>query len=69
MDIVRRAYLETLKEIEPDTDSATYFHELMRKNMVRWIELRVYGKRDWPKELGEYPQALASRMRLAGELK
>ena len=24
--------------------------------MVRWIKLRVYSKRDWPSELGEYPK-------------
>jgi hypothetical protein len=68
MDIVRRAYLETLKEIEPDTDSATYFHERMRQNMVRWIELKAYSRSDWPKEMGAYPVKLAQEIRLSGKL-
>ena len=57
MDIVRRAYLLTIKELPQDA-SLMAFHNAMTFNMVRWIKLRVYAKRDWPSELGEYPKEL-----------
>jgi len=56
MDMIRRAYIQTRKEVPSGTIEA--FHETMIMNMVRWIKLRVYSKRDWPREFGEYPKHL-----------
>lgn len=63
MDIVREAYLKTLRKIEPEAESASYFHDLMRKNMVSLVESGRYTRSDWPAELGEYPRALAKTIR------
>jgi hypothetical protein len=53
MDMVRRAYLAAAKE-KPTTLEQLQNNMVML--MVRWIKLRVYSKRDWPSELGEYPK-------------
>lgn len=62
MDMVRRAYIQARKEVHP-MDPNEMLHEAMIKNMVRWIKLRVYGKRDWPKEFGPYPQHLEKEIK------
>jgi len=59
MDIVKRAYLQTKNELPPES-SLVEVHKAIVLNMVRWIKLRVYSKRDWPKEFGPYPQYLES---------
>jgi hypothetical protein len=56
MDMVRRAYIQARKEIAQEDTMA--IHSAMVMNMVRWIKLRVYSKRDWPREFGEYPKHL-----------
>jgi hypothetical protein len=62
MDIVKRAYLQARDEITP-ADSHTKIDEIMVLKMVRWIKLRAYAKRDWPKEFGPYPQHLESQIK------
>jgi hypothetical protein len=57
MDIVRRAYHQTRKEL-PDNITIEAFNEAMVLNMVRWIKLRTYPREDWPRDFGEYPKYL-----------
>lgn len=60
MDMVRRAYLAATKE-EPKT--LEQLRTSMVMWMVRWIKFRVYSKRDWPSELGEYPKHLEAEIK------
>jgi hypothetical protein len=60
MDMVRRAYLNVIKE-QPAT--VAQLHSSMVMWMVRWIKFRVYSKRDWPAELGEYPKHLEAEIK------
>lgn len=55
MDIVRRAYIQTMQKNQDIGVPIEAFHQEMKELMVRWIQARVYSKRDWPKEFGEYP--------------
>jgi len=55
MDMVRRAYLQAVKKEPKSIDE---LHQEMIRSMVWWIKKRVYLKRDWPSELGEYPKHL-----------
>jgi len=57
MDIVKRAYIQAKKEIEHE-DTVDALHSAVVMNIVRWIKLGVYSKRDWPREFGEYPKHL-----------
>jgi hypothetical protein len=57
MDIVKRAYFQARREATLEMGWPS-FEGLMIRNMVHWIKLRVYSKRDWPREFGEYPQHL-----------
>ncbi len=62
MDIVKRAYLQSQKELKPN-ESIEVLNAAVIMNMVRWIKLRVYSKRDWPKEFGPYPQHLEAAIK------
>lgn len=63
MDIVKRAYLQVKTEL-PDDVPISYLHQEMVKEMVRWIKLGAYPRRDWPtRELGEYPKHLEAEVK------
>lgn len=55
MDIVRRAYLQAMQEMKAGA-TVEQLQDDMILRMVRWVKNRVYSKRDWPRELGEYPK-------------
>jgi len=57
MDIVKRAYLKVKEEMEGDQDLFE-FHERVQHEIIRLIRVRAYSGRDWPKELGSYPNEL-----------
>ena len=54
MDIVKRAYIQAREEL-PETATIAELHQEIVMLMVRWINFRVYSKRDWPHEFGKYP--------------
>ena len=54
MDIVRRAYLQVFED-ENHSGAIEVFHLSMIEEMKRWIKLRVYSPRDWPREFGPLP--------------
>jgi hypothetical protein len=70
VDIVRRAYAQAREELEkahskdpaiahPYGFTVAELDALMIKNMVRWIVLRAYPRRDWPsRQFGPYPKHL-----------
>jgi len=62
MDIVKRAYLNTLND-EPDDCSLPDFRRKVREEIIRLIKLRAYSPRDWPKEFGHLPDELRSKQR------
>jgi len=65
MDIVKRAYLKISEEIEgtmPD-DEVIRFQQRVRDEVIRLIKVRAYSGRDWPRELGPYPEELRTRPR------
>lgn len=55
MDMVRRAYIQAYEEVGPLATVAE-LQNVMILRMVRWVKNRVYSKRDWPREIGEYPK-------------
>lgn len=55
MDIVRRAYIQVMQKNQEIGVPIEAFHQEMKEFMVGWIQARVYSRRDWPREFGEYP--------------
>lgn len=60
MDIVKRAYLKVKDELEGDQDTWE-MNEKIRDEVIRLIKVRAYSGRDWPRELGPYPDELRSK--------
>jgi len=63
MDIVKRAYLQTLEEYkaEPGWPDMSEFEANVREEIIRLIKVRAYSGRDWPRELGPIPDELRSK--------
>ena len=59
MDIVKRAYLNTLNH-EPDDCSLPDFRQKVREEIIRLVRVRAYSGRDWPREFGPLPAGLRS---------
>lgn len=57
MDIVKRAYLKVREELDGD-QGLLGFHSKVRAEVIRLIKVRAYGGRDWPRELGPFPDEL-----------
>lgn len=62
MDIVKRAYLNTLSH-EPDDCSLPDFRQKVREEIIRLVKVKAYSPRDWPREFGSLPDELRSRPR------
>lgn len=60
MDIVKRAYLNTLNR-EPDSCPLPDFRQKVRKEIVRLVKVRAYSPRDWPREFGSLPDELRAK--------
>jgi len=60
MDIVKRAYLNTLNN-EPDDCPLPDFRRKVREEIIRLIKVRAYSGRDWPREFGRIPDELRSK--------
>ena len=60
MDIVKRAYLNTLNH-EPDDCSLPDFRQKVREEIIRLVKVRAYSPREWPREFGGLPDKLRSK--------
>ena len=60
MDILKRAYLKTIDEW-PKNAEILGFHKAVRDEVIRLIEVRAYGKQEWPHQLGPLPDELRSK--------
>ena len=63
MDIVKRAYLQTYKEIGKGNPQLETFHEAVVEEIKRLIRVRVYSGKDWPRELDPIPDELRAKKR------
>ena len=62
MDIVKRAYLNTLNHT-PDDCSLPDFRQKVREEIIRLVKVRAYSPRDWPREFGSLPDDLRAAMK------
>ena len=60
MDIVKRAYLNTLNQ-EPDDCPLPEFRQKVRDEIIRLVKVRACAGRDWPREFGPIPDELRSK--------
>jgi len=60
VDIVKRAYLKTIEEMDGDQDIIELVARV-RGEVERLIRVRAYSGRDWPKEFGPLPDELRSK--------
>ena len=57
MDIVKRAYLNTLNH-SPDDCPLPEFRQKVREEIIRLVKVRAYSPREWPREFGSLPEEL-----------
>ena len=60
MDIVKRAYLQTMEEWQKNAEIIG-FEAAVQEEIKRLIRVRAYSGRDWPRELGPIPDELRSK--------
>lgn len=60
MDIVKRAYFRIADETAGDQDTWE-FKQRVRAEIIRLIKVRAYSGREWPHELGPFPEDLRAK--------